>query len=111
MTAWYSHHVFFCTNLRDDPARPCCAARGAEPLRAYAKQRVKELGLAGVGGVRINMAGCMDRCGQGPVMVVYPQGVWYTFASEDDIDEIIREHLVGGAVVERLLLPAPRGRR
>jgi (2Fe-2S) ferredoxin len=71
------------------------------------KQRCKALGLSGPGQVRINTAGCMDRCELGPVMAIYPEATWYTFVDRDDIDEIIEEHLIGGRVVERLLLPSP----
>lgn len=102
--SWYSHHVFFCTNRREAGTRPCCAVAGAEALRDYAKKRVKKLGLNGAGRVRINNAGCMERCEQGPAMVVYPEGVWYTYASEADVEEIIQRHLIGGEVVERLLI-------
>ena len=100
---YYQRHVFFCCNQRaaDDPLG-CCNAKGASRVRDYAKQKVKELGLAGPGKVRINQAGCLDRCEEGPVVVVYPEGVWYTYVDEEDVDEIIREHLVGGRVVERL---------
>lgn len=98
----YAKHVFFCLNQRDDPARACCAAAGAAPLQEYAKRRIKELGLAGAGRIRINKAGCLDRCELGPVAVVYPEGVWYTFVDREDIDEIIDSHLVGGVPVERL---------
>ena len=97
----YRHHVFFCLNQRED-GRECCAAQGAERLQAYAKSRVKALGLSGEGKVRINRAGCLDRCAHGPVAVVYPEAVWYTFVDEQDIDEIITSHLVGGTPVERL---------
>jgi (2Fe-2S) ferredoxin len=71
-------------------------------VRAYAKQRIKALGLNGEGRVRINNAGCMDRCDEGPVLVVYPEGVWYTYVDNADIDEIISEHIQHGRVVERL---------
>ena len=97
--SYYRHHVFFCCNQRDD-GRPCCNAKGANALRDYAKQRVKELDLAG--GVRINQAGCLDRCEEGPCIVVYPEAVWYTYVDRADIDEIIEEHLQSGRVVERL---------
>ncbi len=97
----YQHHVFFCCNQRDD-GRPCCNNHGAQQVRDYAKARVKELGLAGKGKARVNQAGCMDRCEEGPVVVVYPQGVWYTYVDKHDVDEIIEEHLVNGRVVERL---------
>ena len=75
---------------------------GASALRDYAKQRIKELGLAGPGKVRINMAGCLDRCEEGPVIVVYPEEVWYTYVDKEDIDEIIDEHIQHGRVVDRL---------
>ena len=62
------------------------------------------MGLAGPGGVRVNTAGCMDRCEEGPVLVVYPEGVWYTYVDREDIDEILESHVVGGVPVERLRL-------
>jgi (2Fe-2S) ferredoxin len=97
----YRHHVFFCCNQRDG-GKSCCNDRGASEVRDYAKKRVKELGLSGEGKVRINMSGCLDRCDLGPVMVVYPEAVWYTYVDRTDIDEIIDEHLVNGRPVERL---------
>ncbi len=99
--SFYRHHVFFCLNQRDD-GRACCAARDAAELQEYAKARVKALGLSGEGRVRINKAGCLDRCEQGPCVVVYPEGTWYTYVDRYDIDEIIDSHLVGGRPVERL---------
>lgn len=78
--------------------------KGAEAAFDYMKAKVKTLGLAGEGKVRINRAGCLDRCGMGPVMVVYPQAVWYTFVDESDIDEIIESHLQQGKLVQRLLV-------
>jgi len=99
--SYYQHHVFFCCNQRDN-GNPCCQDHGASELRDYAKKKVKELGLAGEGKVRINQAGCLDRCPDGPVMVVYPEEVWYTFVDQSDIDEIISEHLQNGRPVDRL---------
>ena len=99
--SFYKHHVFFCLNQRDAP-EACCACHGAQAMQEYAKKRIKELKLSGPGKVRINKAGCLDRCEEGPVMVVYPEEVWYTYVDKDDIDEIIDEHLVNGRVVERL---------
>lgn len=98
---YYRYHVFFCTNLRDD-GRQSCERCGASALRDHAKKKVKALGLAGPGGVRINTAGCLDRCEEGPVVVVYPEGVWYSYVDQEDIDELIEEHLRHGRVVERL---------
>jgi (2Fe-2S) ferredoxin len=97
----FSHHVFFCCNQRKNGSA-CCEDHGASELRAYAKDRVKQLGLSGEGKTRINQAGCLDRCELGPVMVVYPEGVWYTYVDRSDVDEIIEQHLQQGHVVERL---------
>jgi len=99
----FQHHVFFCLNSRDE-GRDCCARHDAERLQAYAKDRVKQLGLAGPGKVRINKAGCLDRCEHGPVAVVYPEGIWYTYVDEKDIDEIVESHLLNGRPVERLMI-------
>ena len=99
--SFYKYHVFFCTNLRADGS-DCCQRFGAQALRDYAKQRSKQLGLAGEGGVRMNTAGCLDRCAEGPVMVVYPEAVSYSYIDKEDIDEIIEEHLQNGRIVERL---------
>ncbi|MCE2989546.1 MAG: (2Fe-2S) ferredoxin domain-containing protein [Nitrosomonadaceae bacterium] len=99
--SYYQHHVFFCTNSRAD-GRQCCQQHRADEVRDYAKKRIKELGLNGEGKVRINLAGCLDRCSEGPVLVVYPEEVWYHYVDTSDVDEIISEHLQNGRVVERL---------
>jgi len=101
--SYYQQHVFFCTNQRND-GRRCCEDTGASDLRAYAKAKIKQMGLSGRGQVRMNTAGCLDRCGQGPVMVVYPDETWYSYQNEADIDEIIEQHIVKGNKVVRLLL-------
>jgi (2Fe-2S) ferredoxin len=100
--SFYERHVFFCCNQREPGDRPCCADKGAAELRDYAKKRVKALGLAGEGKVRINQAGCLDRCEEGPCVVVYPEAVWYTYVDRHDIDEIVEEHLKHGRIVDRL---------
>ncbi|MGD8908329.1 MAG: NAD(P)H-dependent oxidoreductase subunit E [Chromatiales bacterium] len=99
--SYYKYHLFFCINERDDE-RPCCARHGAKQMRDYLKKRVKEVDLAGPGGIRVNTAGCLDRCSLGPVVVVYPDDVWYTYVDKEDMDEILEKHLLGGEVVERL---------
>jgi len=71
---------------------------------------VKKAGLAEPGQVRVNKAGCMNRCAGGPVAVVYPEGVWYSYVDRSDIDEIVDSHLKRGEVVTRLLLPPDVGR-
>lgn len=98
---YYRYHVFFCVNQRDD-GRACCADKDAQAMRDYAKDRIKALGLAGAGKVRVNQAGCLDRCEEGPCVVVYPEGVWYTYVDKDDVEEIISEHLTHDRIVARL---------
>ncbi len=100
-TPYFERHVFICMNQRED-GRPCCGARGAQEAQQHAKRRIKQMDMNGQGKVRINQAGCMDRCEEGPVLVVYPEGTWYTYVDTADIDDIIDTHLVGGKVVERL---------
>jgi (2Fe-2S) ferredoxin len=88
MDSFYKYHVFFCLNQRDaDAPRPSCANCNAQAMQEHAKKRVKQLG--------------------GPVVVVYPEGTWYTYVDETDIDEIVDSHLVNGKVVERLLIDQP----
>jgi (2Fe-2S) ferredoxin len=101
MDSYFKHHVFFCCNQREAPDS-CCNNQGASELQAYAKSRISALGLKGKGNIRINKAGCLDRCDDGPVLVVYPDGVWYTYVDQSDIEEIISEHLQHGRIVERL---------
>ncbi len=99
---FYAKHVFCCLNER--PAghpRGCCKEKGAEALRNYMKKKVGDLKLDKV---RINQALCLDRCELGPNLVIYPEGTWYTFKTEADIDEIIKTHLVEGKRVARLML-------
>ena len=102
----YQRHIFFCLNQRDK-GEDACTQHGAQAGFDHCKSRVKAEKLAGPGGVRVNKAGCLDRCAGGPVAVVYPEAVWYTFLDNDDIDEIVNSHLKNGQVVERLLLLLP----
>ena len=99
--AYFQHHVFFCINERND-GRTCCADHNAQALQDYAKKRLKTLNMNGPGKIRINKAGCLDRCEEGPVLVVYPEGTWYTYIDQEDIDEIVDSHLIAGKPVERL---------
>jgi (2Fe-2S) ferredoxin len=108
-SAYFKRHIFFCLNERKNN-EACCAQQGAQDAFDHCKARVKALGLAGPGDVRVNKAGCLDRCSAGPVAVVYPEGVWYTYVDKADIDEIVESHLKNGQVVERLLTPAHLGR-
>ncbi len=109
MSSYYQRHIFFCLNQRDN-GEACCAQHDAQAAFEHCKSRVKAAGLAGPGKVRVNKAGCLDRCAGGPVAVVYPEAVWYTFVDNSDIDEIVERHLKHGEVVERLVLDDSVGR-
>ena len=106
---YYERHIFFCLNEPKN-GEDACAKHNAQEGFDRCKSKVKEAGLAGVGQVRVNKAGCLDRCAGGPVAVVYPEAVWYTFVDADDIDEIVESHLKNGQVVDRLVLPPDVGR-
>jgi len=98
----YQTHVFCCENKRaPDHPRSCCSARGSIELRNYMKVRSKELGIENI---RINGAGCLERCELGPALVIYPEGTWYHYENKNDIDEILDRHIINGEVVERLFL-------
>ena len=103
----YNPHIFVCLEENEsEPGRGCCVDKGVMELfahmRIYAKQN-------GVTGIRINRASCLDRCELGPIMVVYPEGVWYTLRTKEDAEEIVRTHIIGGGRVDRLLVE-PSGR-
>jgi (2Fe-2S) ferredoxin len=108
-STYFKRHIFFCLNERKNN-EACCAQHNAQAAFDRCKTRVKALGLAGPGQVRVNKAGCLDRCAGGPVAVVYPEGTWYTYVDQADIDEIVESHLKNGQVVERLVTPEHLGR-
>ncbi len=99
---YYHRHIFCCVNERpgDDP-RGCCLAKGSPALRDYMKTQVRKLKIKKT---RVNASKCLDRCELGPTMVIYPEGVWYTYRCEADVDEILQTHVIGGGRVERLML-------
>ncbi len=100
----YSRHVFVCTNRRPDGVpRGCCASKGSEEVRAQFKAELRKQGCSS--DVRANAAGCLDACERGVAVVIYPDNVWYGGVTVNDVEEIVREHMVGGRPVERLRLP------
>ena len=104
---YYRLHVFCCTNVRPEShPRGSCARRNSVALRDYMKKQAKTMEIARV---RVNAAGCLDRCELGPAMVVYPGGVWYRYETEADVDEILESHIKNGVVVERLRLTTKDG--
>jgi len=105
----YQRHVFVCVNQRppDDP-RGCCSAKGSEQVREAFKVGLMSRGLSRI--VRANAAGCLDTCALGTSVVIYPEAVWYGGVTVGDVEEIIEKHVMGGKVVERLLMkPAALG--
>ena len=91
-----------CTNVRPEGhARGCCQDKQAAAFRAYLREKVAAAGLERI---RINTSGCLDRCEHGPVMVIYPEGVWYSPKSTEDLDEIFEKHLKHDQIVDNLTL-------
>lgn len=101
--SFYQKHVFFCVNQRaPDAPRDCCGNHHAENMLQYAKAQAKKLNLTKAQGVRVQKAGCFERCEQGPLIVVYPEATWYTYVDEQDIDEILHEDIQNNRIVQRL---------
>jgi (2Fe-2S) ferredoxin len=101
--AGYRRHVFVCLNEREaGHPKGCCKHRGGDAIFNALKMGAKNSGLGD--DVRINRAGCFEHCEFGPSVVVYPEAVWYRVPTVADAEEIRREHVVGGKVVERLLM-------
>ena len=99
--SYYDHHIFFCTNIREDGSN-CCGKHGTQKLRDYAKQLCKSIPKEK--NIRVNSAGCLNRCDKGPVLVIYPEAVWYRYIDKEDIDEIVESHIKSGNPVERLII-------
>lgn len=99
--SYFKQHLFICCNQRTN-GEASCNDHGASDIFDYAKVRVAELKLNQPGMVRVNKAGCLGRCLEGPVMLIYPEAVWYQFVDKEDVDEIILSHLVNGKIVDRL---------
>lgn len=99
----FKHHIFVCTNERSpEDSRGCCLARGSVKIHVLFKEEIKKAGLDGL--VRVNKAGCLDQCAKGPSVVIYPEGVWYTVRTEEDVKEIVQKHILGGQPVTHLLM-------
>jgi (2Fe-2S) ferredoxin len=103
----YERHIFICTNRRsNDAPKGSCAQKGSEDIRELFKKELHVRGLRTK--VRANKAGCLDVCEYGPNVVIYPEGVWYSGVQKEDVVEIIERHIIGGEVIERLLMKDPR---
>lgn len=100
---YYEKHLFICTNKKAE-GKKCCANSGSDEYFDYLKTRLLELEMHGPGKIRVSKSGCLGRCSSGPCIVVYPDGVWYTYSSFSDIDQIIESHLQAGEIVQQLLI-------
>ena len=96
----FRHHAFVCNQEKSDGATCCAGGGAAKVLEALHR----ELGAAGLSDeVQVSSCGCLGLCESGPVMVVYPEGAWYTKLASDEIPEIVTSHLLNGKPVSRLL--------
>jgi (2Fe-2S) ferredoxin len=94
-----SRHFFVCINNRPPFAKPSCGTRGSAQILQMLQEAVMTRGLMDVA---VTATGCLGPCDQGPTIVVYPEGVWYTQVRPEDVPDIIEEHMVGGKPVQRL---------
>ena len=95
-------HVFVCTNERpSENPRGCCAAKDSLEILTRLKRASRGEGL---NDVRVNKAGCLDKCERGPSCVICPEGVWYTLPEDDEGLARILEHLRGGEVANEYLM-------
>lgn len=101
--SYYHKHVFFCHHIREEGnAKPCCGKQAeVTALREYARKKLKQMGLSSV---RTSLSGCMGRCNEGPVLVIYPNSIWYKYASEQDIDDIIEASVLKNDIADKLIL-------
>ena len=101
MNNYYKKHIFFCTNRRTEKNKRSCGSKGVDSLRLYMKEKIK---LLGIKGVRVNSSGCLNRCKRGPLMVIYPEGVWFKVTNKKDIDLIIENYIKQNKLIKKLLI-------
>jgi (2Fe-2S) ferredoxin len=102
----FSRHVFVCTNERPVGGKPSCGARGGAAIVAALQSALARHPEA-CATAAVTACGCLGPCFDGPTVVVYPEGTWYAGVRVEDVDELVREHLVGGRAVERLVYRWP----
>ncbi len=92
--SYYQKHIFICANQKEG-GKKCCAQGEGEAMSHYAKEWVSQQGLNGPGKIRVSRSGCLGRCAEGPCMVIYPEGKWYSYSCQTDIEKILRDHCLG----------------
>lgn len=98
----YRAHIFICLNERPkEHAKGCCVSKGSRELYEYMQRQFKTVGISNI---RINKSGCLGQCMHGPAMVIYPEGIWYSFTSNQDIDDIIHSHFIKNKPIRRLFI-------
>jgi len=103
----FEKHIFVCTNQREKgDSRGCCADKNSVEIFELFKSRIKTLGLNA--GVRVNKSGCLDACEFGPVVLVYPEQIWYGGVTTNDVEEIVQRHIKENSPVERLMIKDKR---
>ncbi len=97
MNNFYKKHIFFCNNDRGD--KLCCHNKDAKKMYYYAKDKCREIKILGKNNIGFSESKCLGRCNNGPVCVVYPEGIWYSYKNQKDIDKIIDLHLLNNKIV------------
>lgn len=106
--SYFQRHMFICCNARHNPNKQSCNDyQEGDTAIDFLRGKAKAQGLIGPGKLRISPTGCLGRCESGPTMVIYPEGRWYTYIDEEDLQEIFEQDLMGGKAVERLLIDPP----
>ena len=99
----FTSHIFVCCNCRSsDHPRGSCDQAGYEKHRSAFKAEIAKRGLKPA--VRANKAGCLDQCELGPIVVIYPQQIWYGGVTEKDVSRIIQKTVVEGNILDDLLI-------
>jgi (2Fe-2S) ferredoxin len=100
----FTHHIFVCGNVREPGnKRGCCDPDGRRELQQAFKQELKKAGLVPL--IRANHTGCLEQCEHGPTVVIYPQAVWYGHVSTADVPRIVEKTIIGGEILDDLLIP------